>query len=133
MDFGAKSDPIFKASDKYTCADDSVTVKKEPIMAAKLVIVKQKRASTDVAFFTAPTDLKASAMASGTVAVTGERNIGNGLVKIRTVFFPSQERFAEWEANQAVQTLIAARTAYNTANNIAEKVTVIDMPNFNSY
>lgn len=102
-------------------------------MAAKLVIVKQKRASTDVAFFVAPADLKAAATASGTVAITGERNVGNGLVKIRTIFFPNPERFTEWEANQAVQNLIAARSAHNTANNITERTTVIDMPNFNSY
>jgi hypothetical protein len=102
-------------------------------MAAKLVIIKQKRASADVAFFVASTELRAAATAAPVVAVAGERNISNGLVKIRTLFFPNPERFAEWEANQAVQTLIAARTAYNTANSIAEKVTVIDMPNFNSY
>lgn len=102
-------------------------------MAAKFVIIKQKRASTDVAFFTAPTDLKAAAMSAGIVCVAGERNVSNGLVKIRTLFFPNPERFAEWEANQACQTLIAARSAYNTANSITERTTVIDMPNFNSY
>jgi hypothetical protein len=102
-------------------------------MAAKLVIIKQKRTSTDVAFFVPPTDLKASAVAAGTVAVAGERNIKNGLVKIRTLFFPNLERFAEWEASQAIQNLIAARTAYNTANSITERVSVIDLPNFNSY
>ena len=102
-------------------------------MAAKFVIMKQKRASTDVPFFVAPSDLKAAATAAPVVCVAGERNVSNGLVKIRTLFFPNPERFAEWETNQAIQTLIAARSAYNTANNIAEKTTVIDMPNFNSY
>jgi len=102
-------------------------------MAAKLVIIKQKRASADVSFYIPTTEVRAAATAAPVIAVAGERNIGNGLVKIRTLFFPSPERFAEWETNQAVQNLIAARQAYNTANGITEKVTVIDMPNFNSY
>jgi hypothetical protein len=99
-------------------------------MAAKLVIIKQKRASTDVAFFAASAEQKAAVSADTSVrGVAGERNFKGGLTKIRTIFFPSVELFDAWAASDAVQAAKAARSAYNAANGITEHERVIDMPN----
>lgn len=99
-------------------------------MAAKLVIIKQKRASTDVPFFAASEAQKAAVAADTTVkAVTGERHFKGGLTKVRTIFFPSVELFDAWQASSAVQAAHAARAAHNEANGITESQRVIDMPN----
>lgn len=99
-------------------------------MAAKLVIIKQKRESADVAFFSASEAQKAAVAADTTVkAVTGERHFKGGLTKIRTLFFPTVELFDAWVASEAVQAAHADRAAYNEANGIVESQRVIDMPN----
>lgn len=99
-------------------------------MAAKLVIIKQKRESVDVAFFATSEAQKAAISADTAVkAVAGERNFKNGLTKIRTLFFPSVELFDAWVASAAVQSAKAARAEYNAANGITESERVIDMPN----
>lgn len=99
-------------------------------MAAKLVIIKQKRESADVAFFAASAEQKAAIAADTSVkAVAGERNFKGGLTKIRTLFFPSVELFDAWAASEVVTAAKAARAAYNEANGITESERVIDMPN----
>lgn len=99
-------------------------------MAAKLVIQKQKRESTEVAFFTTTAEQKASIAALTDVkAVVGERNFKGGLTKIRTIFFPTVELFDAWQANETVNGIKAQRSAYNEANGITESERVIDMPN----
>ena len=71
-------------------------------MAAKLVIVKQKRETTDVEFFTATEEMKAAVTADTTVrGIAGERNFKGGLTKIRTIFFPTVELYDAWVASTA--------------------------------
>jgi hypothetical protein len=103
------------------------------IMACKLVIMKTKRADTTKAFFVPSVEMKASVDAQPSATVVGERNIGHGLVKIRTLFFPNPERYAEWQANATIQGMLAARDAHNVANGITSHTAVIDLPNYNAY
>ena len=99
-------------------------------MAAKLVIIKQKRESADTAFFTSSTEQKAAVTADISVrAVAGERNFKGGLTKIRTLFFPSVELYDAWVASEAASSIRTARAAHNAANGITESERVIDMPN----
>jgi len=102
-------------------------------MACKLVIIKQKRVDTSTAFYLLSAENKTALEAQPSATVIGERNIGNGLVKIRTLFFPNPERYDEWQANTTIQGNIATRDAYNTANGITSTTTVIDLPNYNPY
>ena len=102
-------------------------------MACKLVIMKQKRADTSKSFFLLSAEQKSAMDAQPSATVVGERNINKGLVKIRTLFFPNPERYAEWQANATIQATLAARDAYNTANGITSVTTVIDLPNYNPY
>lgn len=99
-------------------------------MAAKLVIQKQKRESTDVAFFQTTAEQKAAVAALTDVkAVVGERNFKGGLTKIRTIFFPTVELFDAWQADQTVAGIKASRSVYNADNGITETERVVDMPN----
>lgn len=99
-------------------------------MAAKLVIIKQKRPSTDVAFFVASAETKAAIAALPNVkGVVGERNFKGGLTKIRTLFFPTVELYDAWAADATIQAAVAERAAFNEANGITETQRVIDMPN----
>ena len=102
-------------------------------MACKLVIMKQKRVDTNTAFFTLSAEQKSAMEAQPSATVIGEKNINNGLVKIRTLFFPNPERYAEWQANTTIQTTLAAKEAYNTTKGITSSTTVIDLPNYNPY
>jgi phosphoserine aminotransferase len=100
------------------------------IMAAKLVIIKQKRETADVEFFATSAEQKAALAALTDVkAVAGERNFKGGLIKIRTLFFPTVELFDAWTVNETVAGVRAQRVAYNAANGITESERVIDMPN----
>lgn len=98
-------------------------------MAAKLVIIKQKRPSVDVQFFSSTTEQKAALTATNISAVAGERNFKGGLTKIRTIFFPTVELFDAWQANDVASALTAERSAYNASNEITESQRIIDMPN----
>lgn len=99
-------------------------------MAAKLVIIKQKRENADTAFFTTSPEQKAAVTADTSVrAVVAERNFKGGLTKLRTLFFPTVELYDAWAASEAVSSVRAARTAFNAANGITESERVIDMPN----
>ena len=102
-------------------------------MACKLVIIKQKRADTSTSFFVLTAENKTALEAQPSATVIGERNIGEGLIKIRTLFFPSPERYAEWQTNATIQATIATRDTYNTANGITTSNTVIDLPDYNAY
>lgn len=100
------------------------------IMAAKLVIIKQKRETADVEFFATSAEQKAAlASLTDVKAVVGERNFKTGLVKIRTLFFPTVELFDAWAADATVAAIKAERDAYNAANGITESERVIDFPN----
>jgi len=101
-------------------------------MASKLVIIKQTRPSADVAFFAMSAEQKASVKTdSAVVAVAGERNVGRSLIKVRTLFFPYLAAYEEWQTSSVVAEVASARSAYNAANGITERVIEIDLPNLN--
>jgi phosphoserine aminotransferase len=99
-------------------------------MAAKLVITRQRRENTDVAWHKASDEAKASVKASGIRSVTARRLFNNGLKKYTVTFFPRVELYDAWAANETIQGMVADRKAYNEANGIADHQVVIDMPNF---
>lgn len=103
-------------------------------MGAKLVIIKQVRPNTGVAFFSRSDAQKAAtrtALATeGIRSSAGESNFANGLKKVRTLFFPTVELYNKWESSPTVASLTSERAAYNTANGITETKTVVDLPNY---
>jgi len=99
-------------------------------MAAKLVIIKQIRSSLDIPFFRLDDTQKQSLKDAGTVATVGERLFARGFKKVRTLFFPTVELYDAWEANASIQSLTAARAAYNTEKGIVERKVVIDLPGY---
>lgn len=102
-------------------------------MASKLMVVKQTRASVDVPFYVTPAEQKAVIQAAPLPVITGERNVQQGLKKIRTVFFLSEQAYADWLANTTIQESIAARDAYNAANGITTDIRIVDLPGFNPF
>ncbi|CAB4241770.1 hypothetical protein UFOVP71_308 [uncultured Caudovirales phage] len=102
-------------------------------MASKLVILKQVRPSVDVPFFTQSAEAKASVAAENITVVAGERTIGNGLIKLRTLFFPFTGAYDAWVASSAVAAIHAAKAAHNATNNIVESQHEVDMPKYNPY
>lgn len=99
-------------------------------MAAKLVIIKQVRPSLDVPFYSTSQETKQAIKATGIAATVGERNFRRGFKKVRTLFFPTVELYEAWASNATVAESIAARQAYNKANGIVERKTVVDLPNY---
>lgn len=103
-------------------------------MAARLVVFKTVRPSTDVPFFQLPeadrTALRQSVTESNARGAVGERIYGNGLKKVRTLFFPTIAHFNAWNTNSAVAQAAATRQAYNEANGITETRHEVALPNY---
>ncbi len=122
--------PLNKSAD----ADVSALKWESSTMGAKLVIIKQVRASTDVPFFTRNVDQRKADAAGlkqeGIRATVGERNFKGGLKKVRTVFLPTTEIYEKWKASQTLAGINAERAAYNEANGIKERMIEIDLPNY---
>jgi len=102
-------------------------------MASKLMIVKQTRTSVDVPFFATTDEQKAEIKATALPIVSGERNMRNGLKKIRTIFFTSEQAYTDWLANEVIQASIVARDAHNAANGIVLDTRIIDLPGLNPF
>lgn len=102
-------------------------------MASKLLILKQVRPSIDVPFFAQSVEEKASVAAEELVVVSGERTVGKGLIKLRTLFFPYTGAYDAWVASSAVAAVHAAKATHNAANNIVETQHEVDMPKYNPF
>jgi hypothetical protein len=99
-------------------------------MASKLLIIKTVRPSIDVPFFSQESAVKAAVQAENIPVVVGERGFKNGLVKIRTLLFPSQAAYEQWSASANIATARANKAAYNEAHGHTEHTKEVDMPNF---
>jgi hypothetical protein len=102
-------------------------------MASKIMIIKQTRPSLDVEFFTITAESKAALKAEPLPIIIGERNIDNGLKKIRTMFFTNAKALADWQASELVQSGLVARDAYNAEHGIATEIHTVDLPNYNPF
>lgn len=99
-------------------------------MASKLIIVKTVRQSTDVPFFAQDPAVKAAAQAENIPVVVGERVFKNGLVKLRTLLFPSVAAHEQWTTSATMITARANKTAYNEANGHVETSKEVNFTNF---
>jgi hypothetical protein len=99
-------------------------------MSCQLLIIKQVRLNTNVSFYTAPESVKNALRTYGPPAVVGERNFSNGLVRIRTLLFPSLEDYQDWLSNPVTSLNVKDRMIYNNKNGIHETHNTISMANY---
>jgi hypothetical protein len=99
-------------------------------MASKLVIIKSVRPSIDVPFFTQSAEAKASVQAEEIPVAAGERTFKQGLVKLRTLFFPTLAGYNQWATSSTVATTRAAKAAHDEANGIVETIKEVDLPGY---
>lgn len=99
-------------------------------MPCQLLIIKQVRINTTVPFYTAPESVKNALRTYGPPAVVGERNFANGLVRIRTLLFPTINDYQNWITNPVTSMNVKDRLAYNTKYGIVEEHKVVEMPDY---
>jgi hypothetical protein len=127
--------PILSKFNKYSVQTilHEYFLRSHIIMACKLVIMKQKRADISTPFYQLTSEQKTALEAQPGAVVVGERNISYGLVKIRTLFFPSLDHYDQWANNSVIQSVIGSRDAYNNAHGIQYVTEVVDLPSFDAY
>ena len=96
-------------------------------MACKLLIIKLTRNSTSSPFFTSPDYLKEDLRKYGPPAIVGERNLSDGLVKIRMLLFPTISDYDNWLINPVILANNQARADHNQLHGITESRRVIDL------
>lgn len=89
-------------------------------MPCQLLIIKQVRPNNNVPFYAAPESVKSALRTYGPPAVVGERNFADGLVRIRTLLFPTEADYQNWLANPVTSMNVKDRMAYNTKHGIRE-------------
>lgn len=99
-------------------------------MPCQLLIIKQVRPNTTVAFYSASESVKNALRTYGPPAVVGERNFVDGLVRIRTLLFPSVEDYQNWLSNPVTSLNVKDRITYNNKNGIVETHNVSVMPDY---
>jgi len=99
-------------------------------MACQLLIIKQVRPNTNVSFYAAPESVKNALRTYGPPAVVGERNFANGLVRIRTLLFPTVKDYQNWLSNPVTSMNVKDRMAYNDTNGIRETHNTISMADY---
>lgn len=97
-------------------------------MSCQLLIIKQIRPNINVPFYTAPESVKVALRTYGPPAVVGERNFTNGLVRIRTLLFPTVDDYQNWVTNPVTSMNVKDRQAYNNKHGIIEEHKVVDLP-----
>lgn len=97
-------------------------------MSCKLLVMKQIRPSTSVSFYSAPEFVKEALRTYGPPAVVGERNFTEGLVRVRTLLFPSEQDYQDWLINPVTTANVKERFAYNKRHNITEIHQAFDIP-----
>jgi hypothetical protein len=100
-------------------------------MSCQLLIIKQIRPTTNVAFYAAPEAVKAALRTYGPPAVVGERNFANGLVRVRTLLFPTVGDYQNWVSNPVTSLNLKDRLEYNTKHDIFEEHKVVELPDYN--
>lgn len=99
-------------------------------MPCQLLIIKQVRPNTNVTFYAAPESVKDALRTYGPPAVVGERNFVNGLVRVRTLLFPTVGDYQNWVTNPVTSMNVKDRLAYNAKHGIAEEHKVVEMPDY---
>ena len=97
------------------------------IMACQLLIIKQIRPNESVHFYTAPEMVKAALRTYGPPAVVGERNFSNGLVRVRSLLFPTKEDYNNWLSNPVTALNVKDRMEYNNRKGIREEHCVVEL------
>jgi hypothetical protein len=99
-------------------------------MPCQLLIIKQIRPNTNVPFYAAPESVKDALRTYGPPAVVGERNFANGLVRIRTLLFPTVGDYQNWVTNPVTSMNVKDRLEYNSKKGITEEHKVVEMPDY---
>ena len=89
--------------------------------------MKQIRPNTGVQFYAASETAKVALRTYGPPAVVGERNLSDGLVRIRTLLFPTEVEYANWLVNPVIQANVNDRATYNKQHGISETHHVRDI------
>jgi len=99
-------------------------------MPCQFLIIKQIRPSINVPFYAAPEAVKSALRTYGPPAVVGERNFADGLIRIRTLLFPTVADYQNWLANPVTALNVKHRLAYNDKNGIIETHNTMEMPDY---
>jgi hypothetical protein len=89
-------------------------------MPCQLLIIKQVRPNVSIPFYTASETVKNALRTYGPPAVVGERNFTDGLIRIRTLLFPTMEDYQNWLSNPVTSLNVKDRMIYNEKNGIRE-------------
>ena len=96
-------------------------------MPCKLLIIKQTRKLSTTPFYSTPEAAKVALRLYGPPAVVGERNFADGLVRVRTLLFPTVADYENWLVNPVTAMNVVDRVRYNNLNAIIETQTVFDV------
>lgn len=99
-------------------------------MPCQFLIIKQIRPSAAVPFYSASEAVKNALRTYGPPAVVGERNFADGLIRIRTLLFPTVADYQNWLSNPVTSLNVKDRQIYNDKNGIVETHNTIEMPDY---
>ncbi len=85
------------------------------------------RSTVDTPFYNTPEHLKVDMRKYGPPAVVGERNLSNGLVRIRMLLFPTIAEYENWLINPVILANNNSRADHNKKHGITESRRVFDL------
>lgn len=97
-------------------------------MPCQLLVMKQIRPNTKVAFYSAPEFVKEALRTYGPPALVGERNFTDGLVRVRSLLFPTTADYENWLSNPVTSSNVKDRFTYNEKHGIVETHHVFEIP-----
>lgn len=100
-------------------------------MPCQLLVMKQIRPDSNVPFYSAPDFVKEALRTYGPPALVGERNFANGLVRVRSLLFPTSADYENWLTNPVTVSNVNDRLKYNEKHGIKETHHVIEVPGLN--
>jgi hypothetical protein len=98
-------------------------------MPCQLLVMKQIRPNTKVSFYQAPEFVKEALRTYGPPALVGERNFNDGLVRVRSLLFPTDADYQNWLTNPVTVSNVKDRLDYNKKHGILETHHVFEIPN----
>ncbi len=96
-------------------------------MPCQLLVMKQIRPNKNIPFYSAPEFVKEALRTYGPPALVGERNFTDGLVRVRSLLFPSTADYENWLSNPVTTTNVKERFKYNERNGIVETHQVFEI------
>ena len=97
-------------------------------MPCHLLVMKQIRPDTKVSFYQAPEFVKEALRTYGPPALVGERNFSDGLVRVRSLLFPTTADYQNWLTNPVTASNVKDRMQYNEKHGIIETHHVFEVP-----